>query len=90
MATNPVTFLIRIILPKAFQHIDIEDICLDNGNTKERFQTKMDKSNPKLEMKNLRLHISRYPLASEEKWIMGKEICQKRIYLNKELKVVPF
>jgi hypothetical protein len=36
MATDPVTFIIRIRLPKAFQH---EDICLDNSQTKEGLLT---------------------------------------------------
>jgi hypothetical protein len=83
MATDPVTFLIQIILPKAFQ--PQEAICLDNDKTKERLLTKMEEAS---NMEKWLLHISRYPLASPKKWIVGNEIYQKKIFLTKELKVV--
>jgi hypothetical protein len=87
MATHPVSFLIRIILPKAFQ--PREDICLDNGKTKERLLTKMEKVDPSFEKNKVRLQISRHPLASMNKWIVGKEYYEKIIILSKELKFVP-
>jgi hypothetical protein len=87
MATDPVTFLIRIVLPKAFQ--PLEAICLDNSKTKERFQTEIEKVDPNLEKDKLILQISRYRLASTNKWSRGKEISEKKIYLSDELKVVP-
>jgi hypothetical protein len=87
MATHPVSFLIRIILPKAFQ--PREDICLDNGKTKERLLTKMEKVDPSLENDKVRLQISRHPLTSTNKWIVGKEYHEKIIFLSKELKFVP-
>jgi hypothetical protein len=62
---------------------------LDNGKTKERLLTKMEEADPNLERDKILLLISRYPLASQKKWIVGKRICQKRICLSKELKVVP-
>jgi hypothetical protein len=34
------------------------------------------------------MQISRHPLASSNKWIVGKEYYEKRIYLSKEMKVV--
>jgi hypothetical protein len=90
VATDSVTFSILIHLPKAFQ--PLEDICLDNGQTKERLLTKMDEV--KLEVV---LQISRYPLASTKKWIEEneKEVLNwkfstqngRRIYLSRELKV---
>jgi hypothetical protein len=84
MATDPINFSIQIILPKAFQLQ--EGICLDNGKTKERFQTQL-KNNPSWD--KLVLLISRYLLASNmKKWIAVKEIYEKKIYLTKELKVV--
>jgi hypothetical protein len=86
MATNPVSFLIRILLPKAFQ--PREDICLDNGKTKERLLTKMETVDPSFENDQVRLQISRSPLASTNKWIVGKEYYEKIIYLSNELKVV--
>jgi hypothetical protein len=83
MSTDPVSFFIRIRLPKAFQLL--EAICLDNNNTKERFQTEMVKVDPKWD----RLQISRHPLASKKKWIVeGKEYYEKTIYLTNDLKVV--
>jgi hypothetical protein len=96
MATNPVSFFIRIDLPKAFQQL--EDICLDNGKTKERLLTKMDE----VEVQDddwevVVLLISRYPLASTKKWIEENEkevldwefSTDKTIHLSDELKVVP-
>jgi hypothetical protein len=86
MATNPVTFFIRIVLPKGFE--PPEEICLENDNTKERFRTEIEIADPNLITDSLVLLISRYPLASTRKWIVGKEIYEKRIYLSEELKVV--
>jgi hypothetical protein len=88
MATDPVSFFIRINFPKAFQLQ--EDICLDNGKTNERLLIKMGK---KWEVV---LQISRYPLASTKKWIEEneKEVlnwefgADKTIYLSGELRVV--
>jgi hypothetical protein len=40
MATDPVTFFIRIDLPKAFK--PQENICLINDKTRERLMTKME------------------------------------------------
>jgi hypothetical protein len=86
MATNPATFLIRIVLPKAFQ--PLAAICLDNDKTKERFQTKMEKADPNWD--KLVLLISRYSLASKKKWIVfGKEYYEKTIYFCNDLKFVP-
>jgi hypothetical protein len=84
MASNPITFRIRIFLPKAFQ--PQEDICLDNDKTKERLLTEMTEADNGNGDQHV-LQISR-SLASKKKWI-GKRICQKTIYLTKELKVVP-
>jgi hypothetical protein len=85
MATDPVTFYIRIFLPKAFP--PQEDICLDNGKTKERLLIKMEEVDPNLKKHvNPVVQISRYPLASTKKWSLGKN--EKTIYLTKELKVV--
>jgi hypothetical protein len=42
MATDPVTFIIRIRVPKPFQ--PQEDISLENDKTKERLLTKMEKA----------------------------------------------
>jgi hypothetical protein len=86
MATDPITFFIQIILPKAFQ--PQEGICLDNGKTKERLLTEMEKVDPNMKKDKIRLQISRNPLASTNKWIVGKEYYEKKIYLTKELKVV--
>jgi hypothetical protein len=66
MATDPVTFLIRIDLPKAFQ--PQEDICLDNGKTKERLEIIMEE-----EKWDVVLLISRCPLGSTKKWIEENE-----------------
>jgi hypothetical protein len=89
MATDPATFFIQITLPKAFQ--PQEDICLDNGKTKERLLTKMEEEKWKVV-----LLISRYPLASTKKWIVEneKEVlnwkvgADKTIYFSDELRVV--
>jgi hypothetical protein len=96
MATDPFTFFIQIILPEAFQ--PLEDICLDNGKTKERLQSKMEKVVLKYS-DGVVLLISRYPLGSTKKWIEEneKEILTwvysatngRTIYLSDELKVVP-
>jgi hypothetical protein len=83
MATIPTTFVIRIVLPKAFQ--PLEAICLDNDKTKERLQTKMQENRDK---DKLMLQISRHPLASTNKWSVGNEYYEKRISFSKELKVV--
>jgi hypothetical protein len=90
MATNHVTFFIRIILPKSFQ--PIEDICLDIDKTKERMQSKRMEETKW----GLVLLISRYPLGSTKKWIEQNEKealnwefgADKTIYLSSELKVV--
>jgi hypothetical protein len=87
MATDPITFRIQIILPKAFQLQ--ENICLENVQTKERLLTKIEKAHPNLKKKQLMLLIFRHPLASTKKWTVGKEIYEKTIYLTKELEVVP-
>jgi hypothetical protein len=85
MATYPVTFSIQINLPKAFK--PLEDICLDNDKTKERFLTKM-----KDEIWELVLHISRYPEASIKKRHVEneKEVLAwiGSIYLTEELQIV--
>jgi hypothetical protein len=88
MATDPVSFFIRIRLPKAFRLL--EAICLDNGKTKERFQTEMVEAGPKLQKAGkIPFLIKRHPLASTNEWIdFGKEYHEKTIYLTKELKVV--
>jgi hypothetical protein len=96
VATDPITFFIRILLPKAFQHQ--EDFSLDNDKTKERLVTIMGEADPKLKKWEVVLLISRYPLASTKKWIEEneKEVLNwtfsaqntRRIYLSKELKVV--
>jgi hypothetical protein len=94
MAKHPVTFFIRINLPKAYQ--PQEDICLVNDKTKERLQTKMEPIPDDWE--EVYLLISRYPLASTKKWIEEneKEVLvydlnedkDRRIYLTEELKIV--
>jgi hypothetical protein len=94
MAIDPVTFFIRINLPKAFQ--PLEAICLDNGKTQERLLIKMEEADPK--WKQIVLLISRYPQASTKKWIVEneKEVLNsdfsaqndRTIYLCKYLKVV--
>jgi hypothetical protein len=90
MATDPVSFFIRIVLPKAFQ--PKEGISLGNGKTNERFLTKMEKEKWEAVLK-----ISRYPLASTKKWIEEneKEIFNwdspgscRTICLTEELKIV--
>jgi hypothetical protein len=43
---------------------------------------------PSFENDQVRLQISRSPLASTNKWIVGKEYYEKIIYLSNELKVV--
>jgi hypothetical protein len=80
MATDPVTFYIRIFLPKTFQ--PPEGICLENDKTKERLLTKMEETDPNFKV----LQILRYPFASTKKWIVGIE--GMTIYLKNELKVV--
>jgi hypothetical protein len=95
MSTDPATFFIRIDVPKAYQLQ--EDICMDNGNTKERLLTKMEESEMWIECEIVHLLISRYPLASTKIWIVENEkevliwdlSATRRIYLSKELKVVP-
>jgi hypothetical protein len=77
MATDPVSFFVRINLPEDFQLQ--EDICLDNGKTKEKLLTKTKIVNvpePDEELKEVVLLISRYPLASTRKWTMenAKEV----------------
>jgi hypothetical protein len=95
MATDPICFFIRILLEKDLQPLG--GICLDNGKTKERLLTKMEEAKV---LDNWRvLRISRYPLASNKKWIeenekevlnwdFSEENCST-IYLSRELKVVP-
>jgi hypothetical protein len=71
---------------------------LDNGQTKERLLTKMEKADLE-KWEGFVLLISRYPLASTKKWIAENEkealtwhfrvYNEKRIYLSEELKVVP-
>jgi hypothetical protein len=86
MATDPVTFFIKIVLPNTFQ--PQEGICLDNNKTNERLMTKMGKGHSNLEKcEKIVLWISRNPLESKI-WIGAKDLYQKRIYLTKELKVV--
>jgi hypothetical protein len=88
MATDPISFFIRVILPKSFQ--PREDISLENDKTEERFQTKVEKSDLKFIKDKLMLQISRYPLASTKNWIvLGTEYYEKTIYLTDELKFVP-
>jgi hypothetical protein len=98
MATDPVSFFIRIRLPKALQ--PLEDICLDNGKTKERLLTKMEEVEvQEEEWEEVVLLISRCPLGSTKKWIEENEkevldfyFCdyhEKTIYLSQGLKVVP-
>jgi hypothetical protein len=77
MATDPVTFFLRINLPKAFQ--PLEAICLDNGKTKERLLAKMEKAKTwerreedHCDWESVLL-ISRYPLASTKQWIVENE-----------------
>jgi hypothetical protein len=84
VATDPATFFIQILLPKeAFP--PLEEICLDNDKTKERFLTKMEETKG---WKDLLL-ISRCPLGSINNLILGEEICQKKICLSEGFKVVP-
>jgi hypothetical protein len=75
MATNPVTFFIRINLSEHFQLQ--EDICLDNDKTNERLLIKTKVVNvPDFDDDNLKevvLLISRSPLASTKKWILANE-----------------
>jgi hypothetical protein len=92
MATDPATFFIRINLPDGGFQLE-EDICLDNGKTKERLLTKMEKT------WEVVLQISRYPLASSKNWIVANEkeilnwylssVSRRTICLTKELEVVP-
>jgi hypothetical protein len=94
MATDPVSFFIRIKLQKALQ--PREAICLDNGKTKERLlMTKMEEA--RVQDKECDL-ISRCPLGSTKKWIEEneKEVLawdfrtnDRTIYLSDELNVVP-
>jgi hypothetical protein len=96
MATHPVTFFIRIDLPKAFQPQG--DICLDNDKTKERLRTKIEEAECLEDRKEVYLVISRHPLAASKKWIMGIEKIvlawnfsadnHRILHLSKELKVV--
>jgi hypothetical protein len=96
MATDLIKFFILIALPKAFQ--PLEDICLDNGKTKERLEiVKVQEE----EWEEVVLLISRCPLGSTKKWIEEnvKEALNwdfgegndngRKIYLTDELKVVP-
>jgi hypothetical protein len=80
MATDPVSYFIQIFLPEDFQLQ--EEICLDNGKTKERFVTKMEEDD------GVVLLISRCPLGSTKEW-MGSGGNGRTICLTKELKVVP-
>jgi hypothetical protein len=94
MATEPLSYFIRIRLPKAFQ--PLEDICLDNEKTKERLVIEKVQEE---ECEEVVLLISCYPLASTKKWIEEneKEVLNlinyarsgKTIYLSDELKFVP-
>jgi hypothetical protein len=87
MAINPATFFIKILLPKAFP--PQADICLDNDRTKERLLTKMEEAKvQEEEWEEVVLLISRYSLGSTKKWIEGKELYQKRIYLSEKLKFI--
>jgi hypothetical protein len=97
MATDPVSFFIQIVLPKAFP--PQAGICVDNGKTKERLMTKMEEAKVQEEEWKVLL-ISRYPLGSTKKWIEENEkdvlawdfriYNEKTIYLSEESKVVPF
>jgi hypothetical protein len=73
-------------LPKAFK--PQENICLINDNTREGLMTKMEEADLE-KWETFVLLISRHPLASTNKWIVGKEYYEKRIYLYNELEVVP-
>jgi hypothetical protein len=92
IATDPVSFFIRILLPKNFQ--PQKDICLNNGKTKEILLTKMEEG--KVLSWEVFLLISRYPQASSKKWIEENEkevlnwefVGDETIYLCKDLKVV--
>jgi hypothetical protein len=48
----------------------------------------MEKVDPRFEKNKVRLQISRHPLASTNKWIVGKEYYEKIINLSNELEVV--
>jgi hypothetical protein len=95
MATDPVTFFIRITLPEDFQLQ--KDICLDNDKTEEKLQTKKEVVNvPNWGEEDLLL-ISRYPRASTKKWIVANEgevfnweyaNNARSIYLPEEMEVV--
>jgi hypothetical protein len=97
MATDPVTFFIRINLPEDFQLQ--QAISLDNEKTKERLLTKTEVVNvPRIkQLKEVVLLISRYPIASTKKWIVANEkdalnwdfkTNDRIISLSLELKVV--
>jgi hypothetical protein len=104
MATHPIPFFIciRISCTEAFQSQG--DICLKNGQTNERFMTKLAKAAPDQDYFNEdgvedALLISRHPIAATKQWIdeMEKEVLdwkfnkQKRtIYLYDELTVGQF
>jgi hypothetical protein len=72
MATDPVTFFVRIDLPQHFQLA--EGTCLDNDKTEERLLTKTEVVNVAVWEDKLNvLLISRYPRTSTKKWIVANE-----------------
>jgi hypothetical protein len=93
MATDPVTFFIRIILPKASR--PQKGISVDNGKTNERLLTRMEDAEF-LAWDEVLMLISRYPQASTKEWIDENEkevlewflIDDRKICLTKELKIV--
>jgi hypothetical protein len=105
MATHPIPFFICIHISRleTFQFQSQVDICLKNGQTNERFMTKLGKVAPDSDFydedaeKEDALLISRNPIAATKQWIdeMEKEVLdwnfnktQKRtISLDDELKV---
>jgi hypothetical protein len=99
MATNPVSFCIRIILPKGFQP-EKDHIFILRNHENERLMTQMEEVTIPIpdedDWEEVVLMILRYPLASTKKWIVEneKEVrnwefgADKTIYLCSELKVV--
>jgi hypothetical protein len=75
MATNPVTFFIRINLPKASFQPEEEHIFILRNHENEILMTKMEEANTPdwEEWEEVALLISRYPLGSTKKWIEENE-----------------
>jgi hypothetical protein len=81
MATNPVSFFIRVYMAKEYFDLEKEDIEMscENGKTKEKLLTKLQDMKVKPiklggeKTKRVLLLISRYPMGAGKQWIEENE-----------------